>query len=211
MNSELDDRPYTFSSKISRVVLLSMEEVLGKNGLNAVLHTARLPHYIDAYPPADFEPGMTFEESGRLFEAMEGMFGQRAGRRLARQSGHICFRFGIEGFGAVIGFMDFMLRILPITLRARIGLEVLAEILNRYSDQRVTLKEDDETYFLEITRCGICWGRYASEPVCFLIIGIVEEILYWVSRGRRFDVEEVACIAKNDPMCIVQVQKAPIS
>lgn len=211
MNSELNDRPYTFSNKISRIILLSMQEVIGKNGLNAVLNIARLSHYIESYPPADFAPGMTFEEAGRLFEALEGMFGQRAGRRLARQSGHICFRFGIEGFGAVIGFMDFMLRILPITLRARIGLEVLAEILNRYSDQRVILDEDDENYFLKVTQCGVCWGRYASEPLCFLMIGIVEEILYWVSRGRRFGVEETRCIAQGESSCVVRVQKVPVS
>ena len=150
-----------------------MKEVLGENGLNAVLNTARLSHYVDSYPPADFSPGMTFEETGRLFEAVEGMFGQRAGRRLARQSGRICFQFGIEGFGAVIGFMDFVLRILPMSLRARIGLEVLSEILNRYSDQHVVLDGDDENYYFEVVPCGICWGRYAS-------------VLCWSGLWRKF-------------------------
>ena len=150
---------------------------------------------------------MTFEESGRLFEALEGMLGSALVDVLARQSGHICFRFGIEGFGAVIGFMDFVLRILPITLRARIGLEVLAEILNRYSDQSVILRENDNNYFLEITRCGVCWGRYTAEPICFLIIGIVEEILYWVSRGRRFGVEEIRCIAQGESSCVCASSK----
>lgn len=186
-----------------------MQRVLGENGLNAVLNTARLSHYIAAYPPADFSPGMTFEETGRLFEAVEGMFGQRAGRRLARQSGRICFQFGIEGFGAVIGFMDFMLRILPMSLRARIGLEVLGEILNRYSDQSVVLEADDENYYFKVDPCGVCWGRYASEPLCFLLVGIVEEILYWVSRGQRFDVEQIACTAQGDALCTLRVQKTP--
>ncbi len=210
MNGESIAPTYTFSNKISRVILLAMQEVLGKNGLNAVLNTARLSHYIDSYPPADFSPGMTFEETGRLFEAVEGMFGQRAGRRLARQSGRICFQFGIEGFGAMIGFMDFMLRILPMSLRARIGLEVLSEILNRYSDQRVVVDADDESYYFKVVPCGVCWGRHASDPVCFLLIGIVEEILYWVSRGRHFSVEETACIAQGDASCTLRVEKTPV-
>ncbi|MFP4394053.1 MAG: hypothetical protein ACLFTI_02215 [Anaerolineales bacterium] len=187
-----------------------MKEVLGQNGLNAVLNTARLSQYVNSYPPADFSPGMTFEETGRLFEAIEGMFGQRAGRRLARQSGRICFQFGIEGFGAVIGFMDFVLRILPMSLRARIGLEVLSEILNRYSDQRVVLEGDDENYYFKVVPCGICWGRYASEPLCSLLVGIVEEILYWVSRGRHFNVEEIACVAQGDASCTLRVHKTPV-
>ena len=49
--------PYAFSNKISRIILLSMQEVIGENGLNAVLNIARLPHYIESYPPADFDQG----------------------------------------------------------------------------------------------------------------------------------------------------------
>lgn len=36
-----------------RVILLGVEDVVGKNGMAAVLRAAKLPQYIDNYPPSD--------------------------------------------------------------------------------------------------------------------------------------------------------------
>lgn len=180
---------------------------MGVNGLNAVLNTARLPALIDQYPPPNFEPGMTFSEMSRLFEAVEGIYGIRGGRRLARQSGQACFKYGIEGFGGVIGFADFALRLLPIPMRVRIGMEVLAEIFNRYSDHHVMLAESGESYFFIMDQCGFCWERRTETPACDLIVGLLEETLYWVTRGQRFVVESTSCIACGENIGAIRVDK----
>lgn len=187
-----------------------MREVMGENGINAVLNTARLQYLIDHYPPPNFEPGLTFDEMGRLFEAIEGIYGIRGGQRLAWRSGAVCFKYGIEGFGGVIGFADFALRLLPMTLRVRIGLEVLAEIFNRYTDHQVRLGEGEESFFFIMDRCGFCWRREAETPACALIQGLLQESLYWVSRGKRFFVESVSCIACGDAVGMLRVEKTPL-
>lgn len=184
---------------------------MGNNGVNAVLNTARLQYLIDNYPPPDFKPGLTFPDVGRVFEAVEGIYGIRGGRRLARQTGQVCFKYSIEGFGGVVGFADFALRILPISLRMRIGLEVLSEILNRYSDQQVSLGENDNYYFFVMNRCGFCWQRQSQSPACMLAVGLLEESLYWVTRGQRFWIEETMCAACGHPMCTVSISKKPLS
>lgn len=207
MSERLEQRPYHFPNKLSRIVLLAMRDVMGVNGLNAVLNTARLPSLIDHYPPPNFEPGLTFTEMSRLFEAVEGIYGIRGGRRLARQSGQACFKYGIEGFGGVIGFADFALRLLPIPMRVRIGMEVLAEIFNRYSDHHVRLAESEASYFFVMDPCGFCWGRHAETPACDLIVGLLEETLYWVTRGKRFVVESTACIACGEDIGAIRVDK----
>ena len=208
MSEDLERRPYCFPNKISRILLTALQEIMGSNGINAVLNTARLQYLIGNYPPPNFEPGLTFEEVGELFEAAEGIYGVRGGRRLARQAGRACFKYGIEGFGGVVGFADFALRLLPVSLRVHIGLEVLAEIFNRYSDQHMILGEDSESYYVMVDRCGVCWGRRSDAPACAVIVGLVEESLYWVSRGRRFAVEEVACVASGNPVCTIRVDKS---
>ena len=186
---------------------MAMREVMGKNGVSAVLHTARLQHLVDYLPPPNFEPGLAFPEVGQLFQAIEGIYGIRGGRRLGRQIGHVSFKYGIDGFGGVIGFADFVLRFLPISLRVHVGLEVVAEIFNRYSDQQIVLSEDEANYFFVMERSGFCWNRHTDTPTCSLMVGLLEESLYWVSRGQRFWIEETACVGCGDPACIIQISK----
>ena len=147
MSEEPDRHRHVFPNKISRILLLALRDILGDNGMNAVLTTARLNHLIDETPAANFEPGLTFAEAGRLFEAIEGIYGIRGGRRLVRQAGRESFKYWIDGFGGVVGIADVALRLLPIPLRVRIGMEVLAEIFNRYSGQRVSLGEGRDSFF----------------------------------------------------------------
>jgi len=203
----VDDQVYAFPNKISRILLMAMREVMGKNGISAVLHTAHLQHLVDYLPPPNFDPGLTFSEVGQLFQATEGIYGVRGGRRVGRQIGHVCFKYGIDGFGGVIGFADFALRFLPISLRVHVGLEILAEIFNRYSDQKIVLDENGDSYLFIMERSGFCWNRHANTPTCSLMVGLLEETLYWVSRGTRFWVEETECIACGHLACTIQISK----
>jgi predicted hydrocarbon binding protein len=41
-------------------------------------------------------------------------------------------------------------------------------------------------------------------------VGLLEESLRWVSRGRRFKVEEVSCIATGDETCTIVISKKPL-
>jgi predicted hydrocarbon binding protein len=54
-------------------------------------------------------------------------------------------------------------------------------------------------------------GRHTETPACAFPAGILDETLFWVSRGRRFSVEETACMARGDPVCTFSVGKVPLS
>lgn len=210
MSEDHTYRQTCFPNRISRILLLAIEDVIGENGSSAVLTTARLSHLIGNYPPADFEPGMAFEEVGRLFEAIEGMYGVQGGRHLLRQAGRESFKYWIDGFGGIISVADLALRVLPLSLRVRIGIEVVAEIFNRYSGQSLVLGEGSGSYFFVLETCGFCAGRHTDEPCCSFPIGILEESLFWVSQGRRFVIEETTCIACGDPVCTLYIEKVPL-
>jgi len=200
-------RPYYFPNKMARIVLLATEETVGRNGMAAILNLARLPHLIGNFPPPDFENGLSFEEMAGLLAALDEMYGPRAGRGLALRAGRACFKYGIQDFGGLLGVADFAFRFLPFSLKVRIGFEVLAEVFNRYSDQHVTLGEDKTSYFWVIDRCGFCQGRHTQQPACSLVVGLLEESLYWVSGGKHFEVEEVTCMATGDPTCTIIVSR----
>lgn len=199
-----------FPNRISRILLLALQDVLGANGSSAVLTTAKLPHYAITLPPADFEPGLTFSEIGRLFDALESIYGVQASDRLAKQAGRESFKYWIEGFGGLVSFADVLLRFLPLSLRARIGVEVVAEVINRYTDQRLALGESHEQYFVTLETCGLCVGRKTDIPACGYIHGSLDELLFWVSRGHRFSIQETACVALGDPACVFAIDKVPL-
>jgi len=59
-------------------------------------------------------------------------------------------------------------------------------------------------------RCPVCWGRKTEVPCCHLAVGIIQESLYWVSGGRNFTVQEIACIARGDEACTIAIDKKPL-
>jgi predicted hydrocarbon binding protein len=205
-----DTAQYFFPSKMGRIVLLSLEETMGSNGINAILNLARLQHRIGNYPPNNFDNEFSFEELGRISQALDEMYGPRSGRGLARRAGRACFRFGVKDFGPVLGFADLAFRVLPLGIKLKVGIEVLAETFNKYTDHQVRVEEDEQYFHWSIQRCGVCWGRVTDSPCCHLAVGLLEEGLYWVSSGRNFYVEEVSCIAAGDQDCHILVGKRPL-
>jgi predicted hydrocarbon binding protein len=201
---------YAFPNKMGRIMLLAMEEVMGRNGVNAVLNLARLQHRIGDYPPNNFDKNFGFDEVGQLLQALDEMYGPRGGRGLARRAGHACFKFGIKDFGPMLGIADLTFRVLPLGMKLRVGFEVLAQTFNKFTDHLVRLGEDEQYFQWIIERCGTCWGRQTSSPCCHLASGILEEGLYWVSGGKNFYVEEVTCIAVGDPACTILINKRPL-
>src|SRR3972149_4289116 len=74
---------YFYPNKMVRIVLLAMEEVMGRNGVNAVLNLAHLHHLVNNFPPNNFDRQVTFEELGAMMRSLDEMYGPRGGRGLA--------------------------------------------------------------------------------------------------------------------------------
>ena len=204
------ERSYYYPNKMGRIVLLATEEVMGRNGVNAVLNLAKLRHLVNNYPPNNFDRQFRFEDLGRLQQALEEMYGPRGARGLALRAGHAAFKYAIKEFGPVVGISDLAFRLLPIGMKMKVGLEVFAEVFNKFSDQIVRLGEDESHYIWTIDRCPVCWGRHANEPCCYVAVGILQEGAYWVSGGKSFSVEETTCIAKGDEDCTIVIGKRPL-
>lgn len=201
---------YYYNNKMARIVLMAMEEVMGRNGVNAVLNLARLKHLVNKYPPNNFDRQFPFEELGAIQQALDEMYGPRGGRGLALRAGRMSFKFGIKEFGPVLGIADLAFRLLPLGMKLKVGFEVFAETFNKFTDQVVRLGEDETRFLWIIERCPVCWGRKTDYPCCHLAVGILQESLYWVSGGKNFHVEEITCVAQGDPTCTIVIDKQPL-
>jgi predicted hydrocarbon binding protein len=201
---------YFFANKMGRIFYLALEEVAAGEALSGILNAARMQHRLDGYPPNNFDAEFSFDEVGKIQQTLEELYGPSSARALARDVGRACFRIGAQDLNPVLGLTDPALRILPLRMRFRIGLEVLAQLFDRFSDHIVRLEEDERAFGWVVERCAVCWGRQTDSPCCDLMVGLLEEGVYWISGGERFHVEEISCIAAGDATCTVLIDKQPL-
>jgi hypothetical protein len=201
---------YYYTNMIARYMLEAMEEIMGKNGLNAILNLAGLPHLIDNYPPANLNKEFEFADFSSLCGALEEMYGPRGGRGLQLRAGRVGFARGGQKMGAMVGVGDLAFRVLPLELKLRVGAPAMAMVFTKFSDQKSTVEDRGDHYAYIMKPCPVCWGRTADRPICFAARGLTEEALHWVSGGRKFRVDEIECVAMGDETCTLAIYKEPI-
>jgi predicted hydrocarbon binding protein len=203
---------YYYPNKFARIFIDAMEEVMGKNGLNAILHLAKLDHIIDNYPADNLEKAFDFADFTALNVALEDMYGPRGGRGLALRAGRATFADALRGFGALAGVGDLAFRVLPLSAKLKVGIPAVANIFSQFSDQVSNVYEEgNDRIIYTLERCPMCWKRTADKPVCFAGQGLLQEALRWVSGGHEFKVDLSTCIGKGDDMGRYIIYKEPVS
>ncbi len=200
-----------YPNKMSHILLRSLKETLGREQMELVLREGGLEEFVDEFPPNNLKKGYPFHGVSGITAGLETVFGVEKGREMAAELGHLSFVRGIIDFDPLLGIIDMPRRLMPMGMKIRLGLDIFAVVFNRFSDQKVQIGEDKETYQWIITRCAVCWGRQTSSPACHLAAGILEESLSWVSNGREFLVRETSCIAAGDSSCIIAINKKPVN
>jgi hypothetical protein len=201
---------YYYPNLIAKIYLEAIEEVMGVNGLKALLNLAHMQHLIDNFPPGNLSRQFDFADFAHLNEAMEMMYGPRGGRALSLRAGRKAFDQGLKNFGAMVGVADRAFRLLPLKLRMKIGLGAMAKAFSTTSDQISYVQEHEDHFLYVIERCPVCWGRQADSPICHAAMGIILEGIDWGTGGLRFKVAEVTCIARGDLACNFTISKSPI-
>lgn len=200
------------SNKFARIFLEALKEIMGENGLKAVLNYAHLHSLVENYPPDNLDRAFDFAHFSMINLALEEMYGARGGRGLALRAGRTTFDDVLKDYGALAGVGDLAFRVLPMQTKVKIGLQAMARIFSEKSDQITTIEENEETYRYLVERCPVCWGRTGSEsPVCFYLVGLLQEGLKWVSGGKEFRINEASCQAEGAEICEFVIFKEPIS
>lgn len=190
--------------RMGHIILQGMEEILGGDGLGSVLQAARIscPEEQQAFP---------FPFFGQLSEALEKVHGTLAGRGLSLRAGRACFSYALRAYADGSPMADPLFRVMPFPAKLNAAGLALANLFNQETDQRVHVEESEGRMLWKIERCPFCWQRHTTEAACHLAIGFAEESLYWLSGGKIFEVEEVACVARGDLACTMQIDLVPFS
>jgi len=199
---------YAYPNHAARTLLLELENLVGKNGVSALLNSARLEAWIAALPADDSERGVDFAELSALLAALDDLYGPRGGRGLARRAGWAAFPQLLTRMDALKPLADLPTRAVPSVDRLRVALHALAEAFNQASDQQCTVSEDGEAFHFRIQRCPACWGRKVEDgPACAVIAGLLDECVHWLFGGEPTRLEETECLAHGGTACTFRLPK----
>ena len=190
-----------------RQALTSAQEVMGENGLNAVLRTSGLERFIGNFPPDNLEPAISASEYAKLNEAIEAFYG-RGGRGMLRRIGKASFQYAVREQAALLGIAGVALKLLPERQRIKFILNSMAGALKKSNPQVQAWLDDsgERIAYIEST-CAVCYGRHSNDSVCHLYAGSIGEAVQWAT-GKEFKIIETHCLAKGDEYCRFEIGEA---
>jgi predicted hydrocarbon binding protein len=199
----------------NRLVLATFNaliDLMGKNGLNAILNLTQLRVFIDNFPADNMERGFDFADFSALQMGLEEMYGEQGGRMFLKRAGRSVFTQTLKKYGALAGVSDPAFRSLPLQTQARIGLQAIARIFTQISDQQATVEEGETQFKYIVHRCPQCWERKGiNNCICSFGIGLLEEGMKWISGGFEFKISETRCMAMGDDVCEYSIDKNPLN
>jgi len=194
-------------NSLVRQALISMQEVMGDNGLNAVLKSCGLERFVGNLPPNDLNPSIKASQYAQLNQAIEDFYG-RGGKGMLRRIGRASFQYGVREQAALLGIAGVALKVLPERQRIKFILNGMADALKKSNPQVKAWVDEsgDRLAYVEST-CAVCNSRQSDHPICHLYIGSVTEAVKWAT-GKEFEVIETHCLAKGDEFCRFEVGEA---
>jgi bacteriochlorophyll 4-vinyl reductase len=195
---------YVLVNALMRQALMAVEEVMGKNGLAAVLHTSNLDQYIDALPPNNLKPAVSGTDYAGLNRAIEDFYG-RGGRGILQRIGKASFEYGLREQSALMGLAGIALRVLPHKQQVHMVLNSIASSLMKTNSlDRIEVKVAPGCIAYIAHSCSICHGRQSDKPLCYLYLGTLSAAVRWAT-GQDYPVRETECIACGAEACRFEV------
>ena len=202
---------FTCTNRMGRVILSGMEEIIGHNEISSVFNQSAPAEIVETDMVLKQDLDFSFEMLPEMQATLEQTYGIPAGRGLAIRSGRACFRYILREFGTEMGLTDFEYRLLSLPARLLFCNQSLAALINQQTGQRVEFRMDDLYLHWTIERNPVKEGVLNEKSACHLTIGLLQEMLFWTSGGKIYQIEETRCIERGDPCCKIQIRKTPIT
>lgn len=199
-----------YPNRFARYLLCAVSQVLSPEVAEAAFAQAGLTNLLDPLPPDTLDRAFDFALLAAFSQALADLYGGRGGRGMDLRIGREWFQQGMYSFGALAGMADPAFQALLLDQRIYLGLEALAGVFTRYSDQTTHITEQAESYQFVVEASPLAWGRTSDRPVCHMLTGLVQESLNWATRGFEFHVQEQTCAAAGGDACVFVVNKKPI-
>jgi predicted hydrocarbon binding protein len=195
------------ANKAFRVILLAVEDVVGKNGTSAILRQANLAQYIDNYPPSNMEHGgHKLEYMSRINRALFDVYGRRGARAILQRSGKSRALDAIAENGVVANATKIAAKLLSRRRKVKLLLDTAAKEYSEQLGTTIRIEDDGEFFYWQDDKCGNCIDWQSEQPVCFTTVGFIHGLVAWILEDENFKVEEIACRAVGAPACRYQVK-----
>ena len=192
---------------IVRQALAAAEEVMGTNGLNAVLRLSNLDSFVNNLPPDNLEPAIKATEYAEFNQAIEDFYG-RGGRGMLKRIGKASFQYAINEQPALLGVAGVALKLLPQKQRIKFILNSMVSALTKSNPQVEAWVEEEGDILAYIeSSCAICHSRKSDKEICYLYLGSLGEAVEWAT-GKTYEITETHCMAKGDPHCRFEIGEA---
>ena len=183
----------TVSSMVIRVLLDSTEDVMGENGMKALLNYAKMSHLLENKPDYSPEKNYTDEEYGALTSSWYKVLGNSGAKALFRMIGKSSGKMAIKS-GIFDSFKE-----LPDEEKLFKMIEFFAMATGRGE----ALKDGDVVIY-DNPKCTACVNIKDEKPVCTGLNGAFEEFINWAGiKGKK--VVETKCKAMGDDTCRYEI------
>ncbi len=186
----------TVSNLVIRMVLDSTEEIIGTNGLKALLNYGGMISLFENKPDYSLEKNYTDEEYGKLTSSWYKVLGTSGGKAVFRVIGKTSGKRSIS-----TGLFE-SLKELPSPER----LFKMVELFALATGRGKALKEGDVIIY-DNPSCSACSGFTSETEVCTGLNGAFDEYAAWAGlEGVR--TVETKCKAKGDDTCRYEIRQA---
>ena len=202
---------FTCTDRMGRVILSGMEEIIGRDEIFSILKQSATAEIVKTDMILKRDLDFSFKMLPELQANIEKIYGISAGRGLAIRSGRACFRYILREFGAELGLTNLEYRLLSLPARLKFSNQSLAALINKHSGQRVEFGMDDQYLRWTIERNPAKASVHNEKSACYLIFGLLQEMLSWTSGGKIYKMEQTHCTERGDKCCEIQISKTPIN
>jgi hypothetical protein len=200
---------FDYPNKHGMILQLAMEEILGNDGVEAVVRCAAVARPVDGLPGRNPGSRLPFFNARALQWTLESMHGTQAGRGIALQIGRACFKYCLRALGSEHGLTNPDLHLLPLPARLLKGNEAFAGLFRSFTDQNVRLEQQNGSLLWILDSRPAASGGAVDGPVSMLAVGLLQEAFCWLSAGRTIQVEEKCGLAGGGTVCTIVIDKNP--
>jgi predicted hydrocarbon binding protein len=183
----------TVANVVVRVTLDSTEEIIGANGMKALMNYAGMGHLIDNLPDYSPDKGFTDEDLRSIDRAFIEVLGMSGAVAVYRMVGKAAGRWPIK-LGILDPFKD-----LPTDERLLKAIELIPAFTGR---GEVTTEGDTIVYTNPL--CAFCEGNPSTRPICSFQSGLMDVFIQWCGVTNMHAVE-TQCKAMGAPACRYEI------
>ena len=173
----------------------TLQLVLAKSGLDVELAN---PEVVFRYT-GDVTTGAYAGIQGAL-----RLYYGRGARGTLNRIGRLLWLRLLENSSILLRTRAGVVRSLPLSVRTKPALELLAELLGGKSNS-ITIHSLDLDWMLVDAHSPGAAHRQEKSPICFVTMGLIQECLYWASE-YEYDVQETSCLSTGGDACEFHVK-----